>query len=90
MIRNPKEAFIASDHRAKHEAVVKTESFKTACEYALLEFINLQRQTTDQFINATQSAQLAGAKKVLHILSTIHEVKKENEPKRLQGLNYNT
>ena len=89
MTRTPKEAFLKSEHRQKHEEMVLTASFQTACEYALLELAQSQPEATDPSKGWDAHSQMVGARKVLEILKALHEPVKEQKPLQSQSLKYN-
>ncbi len=90
MTRSPKQAFIDSPHRLEHETTTKKESFKAACEYALLHMVDSQAaHPTNPSLNADLHNQLMGAKRVLAILGTIHQLEEEKKPVKEKALNYN-
>lgn len=89
MTRSPKQAFIDSPHRLEHETTTKKESFHAACEYALLQMVYAQSPMMDISMNADNHNQLMGAKRVLEILSTIHQLEEEKKPVKEKALNYN-
>jgi hypothetical protein len=61
----------------------QNEAFLTACEYAQL----IHAAEIANPIDPTGLAQIIGARRVLDILKTIGDPKKEETPKR-QGLHY--
>jgi hypothetical protein len=90
MTRSPKQAFIDSPHRLEHETTTQKESFKAACEYALLQMVHGQSWSPiNPSLNADSHNQLMGAKRVLEILSTIHQLEEEKKPVKEKALNYN-
>ena len=80
MTRSPRDTFIGSGHRADMEKISATESFLVACDYALL----IQGAEISNPLDPTGLAQIIGARRVLEILKTIHEVPKEKVTKTPQ------
>jgi len=88
MTRTPKEAFIASTHRLEHETTTKKESFQVACEYSLMEFANKQNRLADSTAGLDSHSALVGARRVLEILKSLHEMEPESKPVKRPTLNY--
>lgn len=85
----PKQTFIDSNYRLDHEQTTKKPSFNAACDYALLEMLNLQPlNVSDPSKGWDAHSQMVGARKVLEILKTLHQVELEKSPNKPQTLNY--
>lgn len=89
MIRTPRDAFIASGHRVKLEELVQTPAFEAACHYALL---TLMDEAPEKFRDMSDSWQsgvyMAGARRVIELLSTLHKAEKPPEKPKPRTLNY--
>ena len=88
MTRTPKQAFIESEYRLDHEVTTKKESFKVACDYALLVLVQEQGEASDPSKGWDSHSQIVGARKVLEILKTLPQVEEEKKPVREKTLNY--
>lgn len=90
MTRTARETFIASAARIKLEAMVQTPEFESAVHYALLALVE---EAPERFKDMSESWQtgvyLAGARRVLELLSTLHKVEKPPEKLKTKTLNYN-
>lgn len=83
----PKDRFLVSGHAASFGKVVSSESFETACDYALLQLrsempVNCQPGLLpDPLLGFDANAQMVGASRVLEILKHIHEpIKPTSQP----------
>lgn len=88
MTRSPKQAFLESPHKISHEKFVQTESFQTACDYALLVLVQEQPHAPDPSKGWDSHSQLIGARRVLDILKSLSEAEKQPEPVKQKTLNY--
>lgn len=76
-MRSAKLAFLQSGQAKAWAAVVGSESFETACEYALLQLLSEMTpnvepgKAADAYAGMDANAQMHGAARVLAILSTI-------------------
>ena len=90
MPRTARETFIASAYRANLEEMVQTTSFEAACDYTMLA---LMEEAPDRFREPSESWQLgvylAGARKALNVLKTLHLIEKAPQKPKSQSLNYN-
>lgn len=85
----PKQTFIDSGHRLEHEQTTKKPSFNAACDYALLEMLQLQPlNVADPSKGWDAHSQMVGARKVLELLKTLHQVELEKNPSKQPTLNY--
>jgi hypothetical protein len=80
----PRENFQTSGHAKPFAALVASEHFEPACEYALLEMVS---EIHDP-MNPTGLAQIIGARRVLEILKTLSEPIKPPERMPKQTLHY--
>jgi hypothetical protein len=80
MPRTALEAFRTGPHREPFQRIAESASFDSACEYALLAFVEQAPDATGDpnMLWATHS-QTVGARRVLEILRTIHLLE---EPKK--------
>lgn len=89
MPRSARESFINGPHRVELEKIVQTASFEVACHTALLALVEEQQAT---FVAPESSWQigvhLAGARRVLEILSTLHQPETQPEKQKIPSLNY--
>lgn len=88
MINTPKQSFIDSPHRKDHEATTQKPSFQAACDYALLVLLQSQPDAADPSKGWDSHSQMIGARKVLDILKTLHQVEAESKPVKQPALNY--
>ena len=72
MPRTAREAFIQSPAREPFGKMAETSPMDTACEYALLTFIEELPSETDPNAAWTQHAKVIGARRALEILRTLH------------------
>jgi hypothetical protein len=87
MLRTAREAFLRSPAKAPFQQIAESIAFDTACEYALLAYLETIPRTNDPNTGWTHAANVQGAKDVLTILRTIHleqEPPKENRLPRLK------
>lgn len=86
MPRTAREAFLQSSTRLEFERMAATVAFDTACEYALLAF--LEEQPIDENPNSGwgRDCQRVGAQRVLQILRTIYQKQVIPEPERPKTL----
>ena len=91
---SPKDRFLTSGHAKGFLALVASEHFSPACDYALLEMqselpVNCQPgMPLDPFLGADANAQRVGAIRVLEILKTLSEPHKPPTTQTSQKLHY--
>ena len=91
----PRESFILSGKAAAFKAVVATDYFEIACDYAMLQLLSEQQQNVlpgrpvDPYVGLDANAQMKGAARVLEILKTLHEPVKPPTQEKRPSLNYN-
>jgi hypothetical protein len=88
MTRTPRQAFIESPHKIEHAKTVNLESFHVACEYSLLALLQEQPEATDPSKGWDSHSQMIGARRVLEILKSLHQVEEVQKPVKPPTLNY--
>lgn len=88
MIRPARETFCTGPHRLTHEQQAKTESFHVACDYALLALLEELPESGDPSKAWDCHSQVVGARRVLAILRTLHEMPEEKKLPKPPSLNY--
>lgn len=78
-MRTAKDAFLQSAAKEPFSKVAESAVFDTACEYALLAFVETLPPTMDPNAGWTQAAMVSGARGVLAMLRTLHMP--EDQPK---------
>lgn len=87
MKNSAKETFCHSPHRAAHERTVQTESFQTACDYALLQLLSEMPSAPDPQRGWDSHSQMCGARRIIQILKTLHEPVKNPVAPKIDRLN---
>ncbi len=82
MPRTAREAFLTLPACAEFKKMAETNSFDTACEYALLTMFEEIPEEADPNGGWTQYARTIGARRVLEILRTIHLKQEPPKPYR--------
>lgn len=84
-----KDRFINFPARREWEGIAKSDTFKVACDYAMLEFV--QRQNRGNNLNESwdNNSKLIGAREFLDILKALHEPETERKPYKGEELGYN-
>lgn len=85
MIRPPKEKFINSPNKIEWEKVTNLPAFEDAMYAALSQFISELPEIPDVSRGWDNGMQIAGVKKFIRILSTLHVT--EEPEKRMQFRN---
>jgi hypothetical protein len=88
MVRNPKQAFLESQHRATFEKLTEQEAFRVACEYAMLEMVAEMPDPGDPSKAWDSACKIAGARRLLDILATLHQAPPEMKSVKPPTLNY--
>lgn len=94
MPRTPKESFLLTGKAKAFEAIVASEAFETACDYALLQLqAEMPYNThpslpTDPLVGIDANARMHGAMRVIEILKTLHEPVKQPESPKKPSLHY--
>lgn len=87
MPRTAHQAFLESPAKVVFAQLADNKSFDTACEYALLAYVEALPAGTNPNDNWTLHAQLVGAREVLAILRTLHLPIEPVKVERLPRLN---
>lgn len=88
MIRPAKQAFLESPHKDVHAKIVMTDSFQTACDYAMLAFMEELPSPADPSKGWDAHSQVCGARRVLDILKTLSQSPAEVKVLKPPTLNY--
>jgi len=88
MVREPKQAFLESQHRAAFEQIANQEAFKVACEYAMLEMVAELPDPREPSNSWDSACKVAGARRLLDILATLHQAPPEMKSVKPPTLNY--
>lgn len=88
MLRSPKEKFIASSHKAAFEKIVQSDAFEEAILAALLQMENEMPRDCTPNQAADAHNQMAGARKYLETLCSIHQPEKQLQERPFRELNY--
>lgn len=87
MPRSAREAFLTSPHKINFEKFAASDAFDTACEYALLAFVeDLPEATGDPNLQWAIHSQTMGARRVLDILRGLHLKQEAPRPARTPTL----
>lgn len=89
MLRSPKERFLTSTHSGAWGKVCNSETFEEAIHSALSELAThmpLDTQVPQQACDAHQ--QMAGARKYMEILCSLHRPDTTPKPNQPKGLDY--
>lgn len=90
----PRESFLLTGKAAEFKRVVASESFETACDYALLHLLSqmppntMPGLPTDPYVGLDANAQMNGARRVIEILKSLAEPVKEPKPIKRDQLHY--
>lgn len=93
-MNTPKERFLVSGVSKQFSALVAAPAFEIGCDYALLQFMSelppnrLPNLPIDPCTGLDANAQLAGARRFIDILKTLHEPVKEPTPVKQERLHY--
>jgi hypothetical protein len=91
---SPRQRFQVSGHAKAFSALVASESFEPACDYALLELQSQLPSTctpglpTDPHLAIDANSQIHGAARVLEILKHLHEPSKSDVTPKRNSLHY--
>lgn len=66
----------------------KTEAFKVACDYALLEMIENLSRGASVHESWDNHSKIVGAKELLDVLKILHQPQPERKPSRGEELGY--
>lgn len=91
MLRAPRDIFNASHGETWRKLVnANPNAFEAALEASLLELVNDMPKDTNGMAQFACDAhqQVAGARKLVDIISTLHEPKAQPKPLAPKGLNY--
>lgn len=86
MPRTAREAFLRSQARLPFQQIAESVTFDTACEYALLSYLETFPPTEDPNTGWTHASRVQGAMQVLQILRTIHLEQEPPKESRLPRL----
>jgi hypothetical protein len=79
-VRTAKELFQASTGFSDFKVFRASVGYETACQAALLQFVESLPETTADPTCAMHGLQIMGARRVLDILSRLHEPDTESKP----------